>query len=91
MVLLAACTTILISRIHADEVSTESIGTAMTEAAKKFLDSLDKHALAKASMDFNDPARLDWHNIPKPSRRHEPGTAKKMFRAHPIVLERCWL
>lgn len=51
------------------ESPTGTTGMAMTAAAKKFLASLDEKALAKATMKFDDPARLDWHNIPKAERK----------------------
>ncbi|WP_437228840.1 DUF3500 domain-containing protein [Planctomicrobium sp. SH661] len=41
----------------------------MTEAAQKILAALSPQQLKKASMDFDNPARLDWHNIPKPERK----------------------
>jgi len=41
----------------------------MTDAAEKFLASLNADSLAKVSMKFDDPKRLDWHNIPKPERK----------------------
>lgn len=45
------------------------VAQAMTTAAQAFLASLNEGEAAKAVMDFDDPARLDWHNIPKPSRK----------------------
>src|SRR5437762_1863568 len=48
---------------------TAGVGAAMTEAAQKFLASLNDAERAKAVMTFDDPARLDWHNIPKPQRK----------------------
>ncbi|MBX9788622.1 MAG: DUF3500 domain-containing protein [Pirellulales bacterium] len=53
----------------AAEPSTETVAAAMTAAAEKFLDTLDAKTLAVAQMKFDDPARLDWHNIPKPKRK----------------------
>jgi len=49
--------------------STAHSGAAMTEAAQKFLSLLSPEQRAKTEMDFNNPARLDWHNIPKPQRK----------------------
>ncbi len=49
--------------------STSSVGLAMTDAAQKFLAALSPEQKAKATMKFDDPARLDWHNIPKPQRK----------------------
>ena len=53
----------------AKETSTAGVGVAMTEAAQKFLAALTPDQRAKATMAFDNPARLDWHNIPKPERK----------------------
>ncbi len=47
----------------------DSSGPAMTEAAKRFLASLDEKAKAVATMPFDDPRRMDWHHVPKPQRK----------------------
>ena len=44
-------------------------GADMTVAAGKFLESLSKEQRAAASMKYDDPARLDWHFIPKDTRK----------------------
>lgn len=67
--LLAVHLLILVSFAHAKDASTADVGAAMTKAANAFLASLDATALATASMKFDDPKRLDWHNIPKPERK----------------------
>ena len=41
----------------------------MTRAAKSLLDSLPPAQKSQASVPFDDPARLDWHFIPKPTRK----------------------
>jgi hypothetical protein len=41
----------------------------MADAAGKFLASLDDGQRARAAIPFDDPRRLDWHNIPKPERK----------------------
>jgi len=41
----------------------------MTDAAKQFVASLSDPQRAKVALRFDDPARLDWHNIPKPERK----------------------
>jgi len=46
-----------------------SVGPNMTGAAQAFVKSLKPEQSAKALMKFDDPARLDWHNIPKPTRK----------------------
>ena len=44
----------------------------MTEAAQAFLAVLNPDELAKTTMKFDDPARLDWTNIPKKVRKGLP-------------------
>src|SRR5687768_1682432 len=55
---------------EADE--TQSTPAAMAEAANKLLASFDDEQRAKAVLPYNDPRRLDWHNIPKPERKGVP-------------------
>lgn len=45
------------------------VGAAMAVAAQAFLAALDAEERELATMAFDDPARLDWHNIPKPERK----------------------
>ena len=67
---ITACALVaFVSRVSAEQKPTAPVGAAMTKAAQAFLASLDDKALAKASMAFDDPARLDWHNIPKDQRK----------------------
>jgi hypothetical protein len=49
--------------------ATRKTATAMAEAADAFLASLDANQRAKGVIPFDDPRRLDWHNIPKPERK----------------------
>ncbi len=50
--------------------SAQNVGDEMTIAATEFLASLDQPAqLGVAKMRFDDPARMDWHNIPKATRK----------------------
>ena len=51
------------------DASLNSVGQAMTEAAQKLMASLTPEEVAKVSMAFDDPRRLDWHFIPKPERK----------------------
>jgi hypothetical protein len=44
---------------------TEDPGRRMAVAAKKLLDGLDEELRAKASFDFDDPERINWHFIPR--------------------------
>jgi hypothetical protein len=67
--LLATACSIALVTADAKEAPTAGVGAAMTEAAQAFLASLDAEQLKKAAMKFDDPARLDWHNIPKPQRK----------------------
>jgi len=50
-------------------LSTANTAAVITEAAEKFLAPLDAATLAKVTMRFDDPKRLDWHNIPKDTRK----------------------
>jgi hypothetical protein len=49
--------------------STANAAAAMTKAAAAFLDGVDDEKRALVTMDFDDPRRLDWNNIPKPERK----------------------
>lgn len=44
-------------------------GPAMTTAAQAFLASLDADQQSKALMPYSSPTRVDWHFIPKPTRK----------------------
>ena len=44
-------------------------GADMTTAAEKFLGSLSAEQKASATLEYSDPARLDWHFIPKDTRK----------------------
>jgi hypothetical protein len=44
-------------------------GTAMIASTQALLNSLTDEQRKTASMDFDNPARMDWHNIPKPERK----------------------
>jgi hypothetical protein len=48
---------------------TQRVAKNMAKAAAKFVESLDDEQRAEAVMEFDDPRRLDWHNIPKPERK----------------------
>ncbi len=56
----------------AAEAPAGDVGAAMTVAAQACLASLQPDELAKAAMKFDDPARLDWTNIPKKERKGLP-------------------
>lgn len=53
----------------AKDAPTAAVGAAMTEAAAKYVASLTPDQRAVGVMAFDDPRRLDWHNIPKPERK----------------------
>ncbi len=44
-------------------------GEAMTAAAQEFVAALSDQQRAEAVLDYDTPARTDWHYIPKPSRK----------------------
>ena len=46
-----------------------SSGRGMTVAAQDFLESLDEEQRQTAVMDYDDAARVDWHFIPKDTRK----------------------
>jgi hypothetical protein len=60
---------LVLSSVVAAKDPAPAVGAAMTDAAQAFLQSLSADELAKAEMKFDDPARLDWHNIPKDKRK----------------------
>jgi hypothetical protein len=45
------------------------LATSVTRAARGFLDTLSPEQRATASMPYDDERRVDWHFIPKPSRK----------------------
>jgi hypothetical protein len=64
-----ACLLLIAKALAAETPDTSTVGAAMTEAAKSFVASLDDAQRAKTVLAFDNPARLDWHNIPKPERK----------------------
>ena len=69
-ILLASCCLLgSLQTLHGEDPSTADVGGAMTTAAQRFLAALSDDELAKATMAFDDPARQDWHNIPKDQRK----------------------
>lgn len=63
-------------------------GADMTAAAKKFLASLNDAQRATAQRKYDDPARLDWHFIPKASRKGlqiKDMTAEQRKAAHALL------
>jgi len=57
------------TRTLAAERATRSTAEQMRGAAAGFLALLNEQETSLAVMPFNDPRRLDWHNIPKPQRK----------------------
>lgn len=49
-----------------------SVGESMSQAAVAFLRGLDDAQRAKVAMAYADPQRVDWHFIPKDSRKGLP-------------------
>lgn len=63
-------------------------GADMTVAAEKFLASLNDAQRATAQLKYDDPARLDWHFIPKASRKGlqiKEMTAEQRKAAHALL------
>jgi len=60
---------ILATTVRAELPTDQHAGSAMTAAAQNFVRALDSEARSRATMEFDDPRRLDWHNIPKPQRK----------------------
>ena len=58
--------------LRGEDLAAAGVGDAMTTAAQKFLASLNDEESVKATMEFDDPARVDWHNIPKAKRKGLP-------------------
>ena len=46
----------------------EPTGSRMTGAADRFVDSLSAAQVAKATLPFDSPERLNWHFIPRPRK-----------------------
>jgi len=69
LTILLAASLLLVSKTQGADPTMADVAKGMTEAAQKFLASLSPAELAKATRKFDDPARLDWHNIPKPERK----------------------
>lgn len=67
--LAAFCFVLMLSAAHGRDRTALDVGADMAAAAKAFLNSLNEAERAKATMAFDDPARLDWHNIPKEQRK----------------------
>ena len=63
------CLLVSLQALHGEDHASSDVGGAMTTAAQSFLASLNDEEAAKATMRFDDPARLDWHNIPKTNRK----------------------
>lgn len=66
---LLACLWIFSTALIASADPAPSSGAAMVEAAGRFQAALTPVQLKLASMDFDHPARKDWHNIPKQNRK----------------------
>lgn len=50
------------------EARRDEAAAAMTRAAKAFLAGLDETSRARAALTFDDPARTDWHFVPRDRR-----------------------
>ncbi len=67
--LAVVCSLSCVSAALARETPPRETAVAMARAAQQFLASLSPEQRAKGVLTFDDPARLDWHNIPKPVRK----------------------
>ena len=77
-VVIAAVGTLL----SAKQQKNKSSGLEMTKAARAFMEQLTPEQRKTALIDYDDPERLNWHFIPKPTRRgvqikHLEGAALK--------------
>jgi len=59
---------LLLSKILVASVLADSPAHEMTEAAKNFLAALTPEQKTKATYEFQDEERFDWHFIPKPRK-----------------------
>lgn len=66
---LLLCVTAVLAGLGAGAIVLLKPGEQMTAAAQRFLATLDDEQRGKAVMKFDDPARLDWHFIPKATRK----------------------
>lgn len=57
-----------VAPVFADSPAAKT-GSAMIVSTQAFLKSLNDEQLKTATMDYDNPARMDWHNIPKPERK----------------------
>lgn len=71
MLVVVALVIVQTARASGKDTPAATAGTAaeMAQAAKAFLESLDDAQRDRATLPFDDPRRLDWHNIPKPDRK----------------------
>ncbi len=67
--LIAACIFSFVCYAGAALYRYQQVASQMTTAALDFLESLPAEKRAVAQMEFSDPARLDWHFIPKDQRK----------------------
>jgi prepilin-type processing-associated H-X9-DG protein len=67
--LVTICLLFFVGSALAKDTAANQVAASMADAATNFLASLDAGQRAKATMKFDDPARLDWHNIPKAERK----------------------
>ncbi len=87
-VLTVICCLICVSDVMSRETPARESGVAMANAAQRFVASLTSEQSAKGIMAFDDPARLDWHNIPKPVRKGlqlRDLTAEQQALAHGLL------
>jgi hypothetical protein len=64
--------TVATRSLRAEDADQSKTGAAMTKAASELVAKLSPADAAKIMLDYNDPRRTDWHNIPKPERKGLP-------------------
>jgi hypothetical protein len=67
--LLALAALLLVTGVVSARLNRTTAGLEMAVAAKQFLEALPEAQRAQASLAYDDPARLDWHFIPKDQRK----------------------
>src|SRR5688500_14424854 len=59
------CVVLLLSFTYSPSVLAHAVGEDMAAAANKFLTALSAEERSKATFEFKDKERLNWHYIPR--------------------------
>lgn len=65
----SAIAAVALTNATAEAKEASPVAKAMTQAAQEYLSSLTPEQKAVATMDYDNPERMDWHNIPKEKRK----------------------